>query len=55
MKATVSKGRFILIACIALAVCAGAGSGLSRPGASAASPAASVTVSYSTPMGVPWG
>jgi hypothetical protein len=55
MKATVSKGRFILIACLWLAVCAGAGSGLSHPGASAASPAASVTAPYSTPSGVPWG
>jgi hypothetical protein len=51
MKATVSKGRFILIACLWLAVCAGAGSGLAHPGAGVASAAAP----YSAPQGVPWG
>ena len=55
MKATVSKGRFIIIACIWLAVCAGAGSWLSHPLASAAPPAASGAAPFSTPLGVPWG
>lgn len=51
MKTTASKGRFILIASLWLAVCAGAGSGLFHPGASAAS----VTAPHSTSLGVPWG
>jgi hypothetical protein len=52
MKATVGKGRFItVIVCLGFAVRIGAGSELSHPGASAASPSGS----YSTPSGVPWG